>query len=114
MGRASLLVDVTRGFEYIVQGQDGSVEFGHVLFDDEMLPPCIQNVGLERRAWRTIVVQSGNTCRTERESKIVSEKADALYVRPTRLRRSQRQERRRIACSTDYRTGSCRTRGETC
>lgn len=44
----SLLVNVTGSLEDVVQSHDGGVELRHVLFDDEMLPPGIQDVGLKR------------------------------------------------------------------
>jgi len=42
-----LLVNVTGSLQNIVQGHNSSVQFGHVLFDDEVLSPCIQDVGLQ-------------------------------------------------------------------
>jgi hypothetical protein len=37
------------------------IEFEHPLLDDEVLAPLINDVSLERRAWWSIVVETGDT-----------------------------------------------------
>lgn len=44
------LVDVPGGFEDVVQGHDGRVDLEHLVLDDEVAPPQVEDVGLESRA----------------------------------------------------------------
>ena len=55
------LVDVTGGLENIVGGQGGAVNLEHVLLEDEVLAPDVDDVGLEGTAGRAIVVEASNT-----------------------------------------------------
>lgn len=48
------LVDVARRLENVRQGHDGRVELEHLLLDDEVLAPRVEDVGLERRARRAL------------------------------------------------------------
>lgn len=55
------LVDVAGGLENIVGGQGGAVNLEHVLLEDEVLAPDVDDVGLKGAAGRAIVVEAGNT-----------------------------------------------------
>ena len=48
--------DMARSLEHRSGGHDGRVNFEHVLLDNEMLPPLRNDIALERRARRTVVV----------------------------------------------------------
>ena len=54
------LCDVARGDEDVGEGHDGGVELEHVLLDDEVLPPLLDDVRLQRRTRRAIVIQTSD------------------------------------------------------
>lgn len=55
------LVDVATGLENLVGGQDGAVDLEHVLLEDKVLAPLVNDVGLESTSWGAIVVETANT-----------------------------------------------------
>ncbi|GKT53876.1 hypothetical protein ColTof3_01215 [Colletotrichum tofieldiae] len=54
------LVDVARGLEDLVRGQDGGVDLEHVLLEDEVLAPEVDDVGLQGAAGGAVVEEAGN------------------------------------------------------
>jgi hypothetical protein len=58
-----ILVNVSRGLKDIMKGHDSGVKLGHILLNDKVLPPHVQNVRLQSRSRWTIVVKTGNTYR---------------------------------------------------
>lgn len=57
----SHLVDVARRLEHRLRGQVGAVDVQHVLLQDEVPPPLVQDVRLQRAARRAQVVQTRDT-----------------------------------------------------
>ncbi|KAH3663851.1 hypothetical protein OGAPHI_005254 [Ogataea philodendri] len=57
----SKLVHMTRGLEHLVRRQHRAVHLQHVLLQNEVLSPNINNVGLQCTSRWTIVVKSRNT-----------------------------------------------------
>ncbi|KAI6766565.1 hypothetical protein HG531_011787 [Fusarium graminearum] len=55
------LVDVTTGLENLVRSQDRTVNLEHILLEDEVFPPLVNDGRLERTTGRTIVEQTTNT-----------------------------------------------------
>jgi hypothetical protein len=55
------LVNVTRRLENFGKSHDGRVELEHVLLDNVVLPPRIEDVGLQTRTGRAVVVQTSDT-----------------------------------------------------
>jgi len=54
------LVDVATGLENLVRGQDSAVDLEHILLKNEVLPPQVDDVGLQGAAGRAIVVEARN------------------------------------------------------
>ena len=54
------LVHVPAGLEHLVGGQDSAVDLEHVLLQDEMLPPGINNVRLQGATRWAVVVETGD------------------------------------------------------
>ncbi|KUI60383.1 hypothetical protein VP1G_11257 [Cytospora mali] len=55
------LVDVTAGLEDLVGRQDAAVDLEHILLEDEVFPPRLDDVCLETAARRTVVEETGDT-----------------------------------------------------
>ncbi|GKT46694.1 uncharacterized protein ColSpa_06875 [Colletotrichum spaethianum] len=54
------LVDVARGLEDLVRGQDGGVDLEHVLLEDEVLAPEVDDVSLQGAAGGAVVEEAGD------------------------------------------------------
>lgn len=79
------LVDVARGLQDLMGSKHGAVKLHHVLLEDEVLAPCVDNVGLESAAGRAIVVKAGNTA-VELKSGCVKEAATEEGVEGTAIK----------------------------
>lgn len=55
------LVHVARRLQDLGQGHNRGVQLQHVLLDDVVLSPRIQNVGLQGGTWWSVVVQTSDT-----------------------------------------------------
>lgn len=54
-------IDMSRGLEDLVEGDAGALDLKHLFLDNKVLSPLCEDVGLERRARRSVVVESGYT-----------------------------------------------------
>lgn len=69
----SSLVDMSGCLQHISQGHDCGIQFKHVLFNDKVLPPNFQDVGLKSRTRRSVVEETSTSAvdlegRSEKES----------------------------------------------
>lgn len=52
---------MARGLENLVWGESSAVELEHVLLEDEVLAPDLNDVGLEGATWWAVVEETGDT-----------------------------------------------------